>query len=455
MSEAKGGMSFEEAKQRRGKKMVYLKAPWLNVIVADKYKDDTSYAWVELAKFFVTLTGQPKATKVAVIHEGTMYYWMSYNLIISRLWHYGIRSKSTVSRALYLLCNPSNNQPPILKRIEKRDRNGHLRLYYTGTDALDDLFSTDPEWADHSEDAYDSSNEDDVFDDEASEEPPKSETHTEDFVFPKWWNDYFEKIQSFNKYGDNLYKRGKGTLNKHIIESVRYINALLDGTFYDEIGADLTDKYDLSGMTLDRIIKGLDDCWVKEGSNPYVKDVIKPFSVKGTARSSPLLDTIFGTRFQKPLAKPKPKKLPEADPPKDPPKWLWDKPHLPSLYPDITPDDRHFWAFYLAAVEYAEDCQIKKGDDRSKWGMWPRQNNGVTTSPNNFLLDIFRAAKKAGMGVEEIYSLKFGDVNNFLWILTAREMKQNHSIKILPEGSNNEYVYGTGPLNRAKYERRN
>ena len=44
MEGAKGGMDFEDAKQRRGSKLVYLREPWLNLIVADKYKEDTSYA---------------------------------------------------------------------------------------------------------------------------------------------------------------------------------------------------------------------------------------------------------------------------------------------------------------------------------------------------------------------------------------------------------------------------
>ena len=462
MEGAKGGMDFEDAKQRRGSKLVYLREPWLNLIVADKYKEDTSYAWIEIAKFYATLTAQKKAKKVAIQQDGDTYYWMSFNLIISRLWHYGIRSKSTVSRALHLLCNPTSKSPPLLKRIQKRDSNGHIRLYYAKTDTFDDLFDTDPEWAEDNEFEYKSSDEDDVFDDEESpsgEIPHAEEKPVELFTFPDWWDHFWEEVSATGKYTDKIYKDKYPTVvNGYVQDAVKAISSILEGVYYDKgfYGEFHDVKYDLSAVTIDSIIDAMKKYNVKEAVT--MKEVVCPFAGKGkNSRKSRFISLVcVGTEWPKDNVPVKPKSFYEADKPDKSPDWIWEPHQLPSLYPEIQQDDRKFWGFYVTAMEYIDDCQKNKGTDRTKWGLWAKLNNGLTNPANNIFMDIFRSAKEAGMPLDEVYSLHMGDVDNFLWILTARRVKHSHGIKILPDGAtkDNNYIYEHGPLNRAVYEKK-
>lgn len=421
----------------------------------------TDYRWAFLAYWLPSFLGteEMKTLKDESLTKGRRYVWLNYSYAAVQLYSFGIRSDRAVASLVDFLAFPPAGLPPLVDKLCIRDpERGKSMVFLSKTPALDMLCGNT-----HAVDLklFASYGVEDCSEEEpeilqAPEKPVQEELPEKPFIFPDWWEGYFEKIRSFNKYGDKLYRKGTNTLNKHIIESVQYINAILDGTFYDVIGADLSDKYDLSELTLDRIIKGLDDCWVREGTKPYVKDVIKPFMRKGTARSSPLLDTIFGTRFQKPLAKVKLKSFYEADKPSNAPDWIWEAHQLPSLYPEIQQDDRKFWGFYVTAIEYIDDCQNSKGTDRTKWGLWAKLNNGVTNPANNIFMDIFRSAKEAGMSIDEVYSMHMGDCSNFLWILTARRVKHSHGIKILPDGAtkDNDYVYQYGPLNRTVYERK-
>lgn len=265
--DSKGGMSFEDAHKRRGSKLVYLREPWLNLVVADKYRNDTSCAWIEIAKFFASLTSQKKAQKISITMGADVYYWMSYNLIISRLWHYGIRSKSTVSRALFLLCNPSNNQLPLLKRIDKRDSNGHPRLYYAKTDAFDDLFDTDPEWASQNIEEFEQKEEDDSTDDvfdEPTPEPAKPQ-------FPDWFEEQWGILVKSKFPSAKQYKSDGVTPNKYALDFAEAVQEIVDGTFYKGKGKTIKDKsIDIpEGLSVEDVIEAVLNVENKFITNPY------------------------------------------------------------------------------------------------------------------------------------------------------------------------------------------
>ena len=255
----KKGMSFDDMRKKRGNKLVYLREPWLNVVVADMYKSDTSCAWIEIAKFYESLTRQKKAKKVAITIGSDTYYWMSFNLIISRLWHYGIRSKSTVSRALYLLCNPSDGKPPLLKRIERLDKNKRLRLYYAKTDNFDALFDTDPEWASQNESDYEieEDNEDDVFDDP---EVPAGTTKDPVNEFPDWFDKQWEVLKASGRFTScNKCNPKTDVPYKYATDFAKGVEQLIDGTFYKGVGAWIKDKTIKipEGLTVESIIEAV------------------------------------------------------------------------------------------------------------------------------------------------------------------------------------------------------
>lgn len=276
----KGGMPFEESLKRRGTKMVYLLEPPLNVTVADKYKDDTSYAWIEIARFYYTLSHYQKSKEFAIEHNGDLYYWVSYNLVISRLWHFGIRSKSTVSRALELLCNPSNNNPPLLKRIERIDSNGHKRLYYAKTGCLDDLFSTDIEYSIQSTNEYNTQTDDgesEMFD--TQDEIPEQTEETSS-ALPEWFDAEWDKCLQSGKFQScsKICSRGKnaGNINRYAEDFAKAVTSISDGTFYNVFGGLVKTKYALpEGLTPSEIVDGVISSVSGIAPNPFAQIIMR------------------------------------------------------------------------------------------------------------------------------------------------------------------------------------
>lgn len=272
----KGGMPFEESLKRRGTKMIYLLEPPLNVTVADRYKDDTSYAWIEIARFYYTLSHQQKSKEFAIEHNGNLYYWVSYNLVISRLWHFGIRSKSTVSRALELLCNPSNNNPPLLERIERIDNNGHKRLYYAKTECFDDLFSTDVEYSIQSTNEYNIPTDDkdpEMFD--TQDEAPEQKNN-----LPDWFDVEWDKCLRSGKFTScsKLCSRGKnaGNINKYAEDFAKAVVSIADGTFYNVFGGLVKTKYTLpEGLSPSEIVDGIIASVNTTAPNPFAQVIMR------------------------------------------------------------------------------------------------------------------------------------------------------------------------------------
>lgn len=277
MSE-KGGMPFEDAVKKRGSKMAYLWEPPLNVTVADRYKNDTSCAWIEVARFYYTLVAQERAKSFAVEHGGKWYYWVSYSLVISRLWHFGIRSKSTVSRAFNLLCQPSNGEPPLLQRISKMDQNGHLKVYYAKTPHFDALFSTDVEYASQSETSYQYNDEDSYNDilDPIEGDEPSAEVPAED-ALPAWFDAQWQKCHASGKFKACSKTSTRGTnaggINKYAKDFAFCVQSIADGTFYDTYGKAFKSKpYKIpADLTIDSIVDGVIESVSGQAANPYAQ----------------------------------------------------------------------------------------------------------------------------------------------------------------------------------------
>lgn len=435
---------------KKRKQLVYLKLQGFLYAEADKYWDTYDCAeWLIICQWFYAFYKDAINKKVTKYRpaDKQQYAWVSYKWLAQRLGAYGIRNPDTIGRWFTKLSTDTPNAPALLKKWVVFDEDTqHSSVYLCPTEACEQLFAVPTSAEDMADYVA-------RIADESSDEITVQEASP--FVFPDWWDDFANEVDSMCKYANKVFKKDGVTMNKYIIEAVDYINSLLDGSFYEKYGSTLTNKYDLSDITLARIIDGLRNCWVPNDKG-HVADVILPHSVDKKPRKSPLLDTIFGTRFQKEPPKSKPKSFYEADKPSNAPDWIWEAHQLPSLYPEIQQDDRKFWGFYVAAIEYIDDCQNSKGTDRTKWGLWAKLNNGVTNPANNIFMDIFRSAKEAGMSLDEVYSMRMGDCDNFLWILTARRVKHSRGIKILPDGAtkDNDYVYQYGPLNRTVYERK-
>lgn len=423
----------------------------------DKYWSKySSPEWLIICQWFYAFYKDIIDAKQGRINpqDNREYVWVNYGLLAQRLGCYGIRNPDTIGKWLSRLSANDDKYPPLLYKWVYFDlTTGHSNVYLAPTEACHRMFAV-PKTAEgileyKKRRALAESTEGSQIPTEDAEVPVPSTQ--KDSEIPDDWFPIFAQIRECGFYKDKADRDTKGEVFGYNQKLYTYITEILDGTFYDNAGKNITNRHNLEGLTKDQILEWITkENRIPAGGTDYAYRTIVYTTSKATY--SPLLNALCGNVAS---VKTKPKSFYEADKPDNTPNWIWESNQLPDLYPEIQQDDRKFWGFYVNAIEYINDCQKKEGMDRNNWGMWTKLNNGLTNPPNNLFMDIFRAAKKANIGLEEIYSLKFGDVNNFLWILTAREMKQNHSIKILPEGNNNEYVYGTGPLNRAKYERRN
>jgi len=139
-------MTREDAIAMRKKTgTTFLDEPNINYDIIDVYRDDVDVAWIMCAKYFWNLQRSPssKVEDQTLIRNNDKFYWISCDVVISRLWYHGIRSRSTVSRAFTALCKPSNGLPPVLLQYKSYNRNGHPMVYYAETNVFKALFSTD------------------------------------------------------------------------------------------------------------------------------------------------------------------------------------------------------------------------------------------------------------------------------------------------------------------------
>lgn len=456
--------SFMKARKKRGNNMEYMWDPPLNVIVADMYWKDTSHAWIQVAKFYYTLMTQKKAQNLSKQVGKDIYFWVSYNLVVSRLWHYGIRNKCTVSRALELLCHPTDGLPPLLKRMDTHTSNGRLRLYYAKTEVFDDLFrkSVDHEFYILNEQAYqidedDDDCSDDLFDDDSTppdflamiKEPAKQETpEAKEFILPEWWDKFWKEVSATGNYKDNIYKDKEETMvNGYVQKAVNTISSILDGTYYNKgfYGEHHDVKYDLSGVTIDIIIDAMKKYKVKDPCT--MDDVVCTYPGRGNvSRKSGFISLVcIGEQWPKDKS-PSSKHITQKIKPSSREEiktffksrvrvpetldFIWNESSSPAkYYPELVEDSPLYWGIYFKVAEEHDSNYYVDKDNPEKSGLWSRNNplKGIV-SVQTLVNTILVCAKSAGFTFEELMSyLVVGKDDNYIWALTMQWVYNNKS----------------------------
>lgn len=405
------------------------------------------------------------------------YVWVNYGLLAQRLGCYGIRNPDTIGKWLSRLSAANEKYPPLLHKWVYFDlTTGHSNVYLAPTDDCHRMFavpktaegileykkrrslaeSTEGSQIPEFYETIESASE------EASPIPP--EKAVEPFIFPDWWEDFANEVDSMYKYANKVYKKDGMTMNKYIVDAVNYINSLLDGSFYETYGGTLTNRYDLSDMSLAKIIDGLRNCWVPNDKG-HVADVILPHAIDKKPRKSPLLDTIFGTRFQKEPPKSSKFLIKEEsyEPGKDAndkkgdraPESIWfgenngfnERPD--KYYSELTFNHPRVWGLYHCIKEYAESCKAPEG-------IWTIHNKlGTTISELDILYWILKVASEHGVTSDEIFqNIIIGDDRNYLWALVMQFIYNKNSYKLARDEVQSKYLYcGAKDIDPSKYTR--
>jgi hypothetical protein len=444
-------VTFEQYKERKKKmkRVGFMQFPSFNYDVADLYAEEWDNSeWLIFCIWFWGLyesRDKFKATKRVI--DGTEYIWVSYKLVVQRLFVLGFRNMETISRWITRLSNPigDNQKPALLKKyLGTSPYDDVSAVYLAPTDALKALCSHNPEAVD----AYMIG--DDYIDNTVPAEAPieeKKKDPPKEFQFPEWWDVYWAKVTSLgHKYTDNVYKKNTSTVNKYIIKTVDAIQSLFDGTYYSTIGKDHIVKYDLSKLTMEMLLKGLEDCWMPdEGDAVY--GVLCPFSIDRKMKKSRLLDVIFtGSSFpdtskpasSKPLTqKIKPSSREEIKTffkgrvrAPDTLNFIWNESSSPAkYYPELVEDSPFYWGIYFKVAEEHDANYCVDKDNPSKSGLWSRNNplKGVV-SVQTLVNTILMCAKSAGFTFEELMSyLVVGKDDNYIWVLTMQWVYNNKS----------------------------
>jgi len=460
-------MTREDAIAMRKKTgTTFFDEPNFNYEIIDLYRDDVDVAWIMCAKYFWNLQRSPssKVKDQTFIKDGDKYFWVSCDVVISRLWYHGIRSRSTVSKAFKLLCYPSNGLPPVLLQCKSYNHNGHPMVYYAETDVFRALFSTDGSTIEQQALDLNKCLEDNASIDNADEGTPEESASPakkhEPFALPAWWNSFYEKVQAFNKYTDNIYKDDGITVNGYVVDAVKAIDAILDGTFYSKPEHQgFAIKYDLSGASLDSVIDGLGKCWVPDGGC-HMKDVIIPFYKGKNTRKSRLLEVMFGKTS--PVSS-KPAKFIIKEESYEPGKKEGEGDRSPSsiwfgenngfnerpdkYYPELTLNHPRVWGLYHAIKDYAASC-------KSPEGIWTKHNKpGTTVSDIDILYWVLRVASEHGCTSDDIFqNIIIGDDSNYLWALVIQYAFNNNRYKLARDEKKSSYLYcGAKDLNHSMY----
>lgn len=182
-------------------------------------------------------------------------------------------------------------------------------------------------------------------------------------------------------------------------------------------------------------------------STPRMKDMIKPFFHKGTAKKSRLLDVIFtGSSFPDTSKPASSKSLTAKITPSSREEiktffkgrvrvpetldFIWNESSSPAkYYPELVEDSPLYWGLYFKVAEEHDSNYYVNKDDPSKSGLWARNNpsKGVV-SVQTLVTTILMCAKSAGFTFEELMSyLVVGKDNNYIWALTMQWVYNNKS----------------------------
>jgi len=473
-------MTREDAIAMRKKTgTTFLDEPNINYDIIDVYRDDVDVAWIMCAKYFWNLQRSPssKVEDQTLIRNNDKFYWISCDVVISRLWYHGIRSRSTVSRAFTALCKPSNGLPPVLLQYKSYNRNGHPMVYYAETNVFKALFSTDGGTIEQQATVLnkclkDNTPVDNVCDpdevpDPEGELPKLPEKPAEPFTFPDWWDHFWEEVSATGKYTDKIYKDKYPTVvNGYVQDTIEAISSILDGTYYDKgsYGEEHDVKYDLSAVTIDSIIDALEKYNVKEPIT--MKEVVCPFPGKGKkSRKSRFLSLVcVGTEWPKDNASVKLSKVPRIKPDKcrpelkDPtPSFVWAEGYssvqnTPDRhYSEFAFDSPMFWGLYREIQEYHDECT--KPD-----GIWIHNNTSgkPPVSMLKIVMAMLEAAKDAGVSYDElIREVKVGVDKNWIWALTIQKVflaQNSYKIGRGLTGDPYKFLYDKWPLKKEFYK---
>lgn len=285
-----------------------------------------------------------------------------------------------------------------------------------------------------------------------SKEQPSSE-------IPEGWFPVFAQIRECGFYKDKSDRDTQGNVYGYNQKLYKYISEILDGTFYDNSGKNITTRHDLTGLTKEQILEWITkENRIPAGGTDYAHRTIVYTTSKATY--SPMLNALCGKSApivklsKKPLIKPD-KCRPEL---KDPtPSFVWAEGYssvqnTPDRhYPEFSFDSPMFWGLYREVWEYHDGCT--KPD-----GIW-LQNNTSGKPPVSVLkvvMAMLEAAKDAGVSYDElIREVKVGVDKNWIWALTIQKvfMAQNsYKIGRGVTGDLYKHLYNAWPLAKEYYK---
>lgn len=457
-------MTCEKARKLCGEDMFYLADPYVNLDVLDLYQKDTGAAWLLVAKFMYNFMSSNNPKIVSHIKKvgNVSYYWISYDLVISRLWHYGIRSRSTICNAFSALCTPSDELPPLLLKYSEINTYGRPMVYYTSTEMFRNLFVQHPtSILKQNQARMEAGESSDVESTDAKSDTEAPVNYTQKCSeIPDDWFPIFAQIRECGFYKDKADRDAKGSVFGYNQKLYTYISEILNGTFYENSGRKITNRYNLEGLTKEQILEWITkENHIPAGGEDYAYRTIVYTTSKATY--SPLLNALCGggtTSAAKSTKNPRiqpDKYRPEL---KDPtPSFVWAEGYssvqnTPDRhYPEFSLNSPMFWGLYREVQEYHEACTAPDG-------IWLHNNTSgkPPVSVLKIVMAMLEAAKDAGISYDELVrEVKVGVDKNWIWALTIQKVftaQNSYKIGRGVTGDLYKHLYNAWPLAKEYYK---
>lgn len=291
------------------------------------------------------------------------------------------------------------------------------------------------------------------------EDSPKHDKEV-NIEIPDDWFSIFARVRECGFYQDKADKDPNGVLYGYNEKLYTYVSEILDGTFYEKSGKNITNRHDTSGLTRDIIVDWLVGAnRLPAGRDGYANRAI--LYLTKTATYSPMLNALCGKTSpvsSKPAKfiikeesyEPSKKEGEEGD---RSPSSIWfgenngfnERPD--KYYPELTLNHPRVWGLYHAIKDYAASC-------KSPEGIWTKHNKPETTvSDIDILYWVLRVASEHGCTSDEIFqNIIIGDDSNYLWALTIQYVFNNKGYKLARDEKKSSYLYcGAKDLNHSMY----
>ena len=276
----------------------------------------------------------------------------------------------------------------------------------------------------------------------ASKEQPSSE-------IPEGWFSVFAQIRECGFYKDKSDKDTQGNVYGYNQKLYKYISEILDGTFYDNSGKNITTRHNLTGLTKDRILEWITmENRIPAGGTDYAHRTIVYTTSKATY--SPMLNALCGTAN----GSSKPSKFIIKEESYEPgkgandkngdraPESIWfgenngfnERPD--KYYPELVFNHPRVWGLYHMIKDYATPC-------KTETGIWTIHNKpGTTISELDILYWILKVASEHGVTSDEIFqNIIIGDDHNYLWALVMQFIYNKNSYKLARDEIQSKYLY--------------